>query len=181
MHKLRKCVPTAVSLVRLILAPFVFMAARDGRWQDALLLFALSLLSDYLDGYLAIRLDARTRAGKQIDRLCDFSMTVGGVAGIVASKEFSPYAREIAIALFTILPISLTATLFAPKKNAICRICAAVSPIIFLLLMVAISTCYSVMGFGPEITKWLMITLAISSPLLIRHKWHRFLAWAGLL
>jgi len=180
MHKARKCIPSLVSMVRPIIAPFVFLTGSSGRWEEAFWLFAVSLLSDYLDGFLAIRLDARTTWGKQIDRASDFAMTVGGLAGIIASEEFSPFAPTIIAAMFLCLPISVIATFLSPGKHALCRICAAVSPMIFLSLMIGMALCYAAMGLGLATTKWLALTFALIAPLAIWHKRHRFQAWLGI-
>jgi len=178
--KAKKCIPSLVSLVRPILAPFVFLAATSGRWQEAFWLFAISLLSDYLDGLLAIALDAKTVWGKRIDRAADFSMTLSGLAGIVGAQEFSPFAPAIISGALSCLPISFAATFLSPEKHWLCRTAKAISPLIFLALMIAVGTCYAVMGIGMETTKWLLLACALISPFAIWQKRHRFQAWLGI-
>lgn len=64
-------IPNALSLVRLAAVPFVYSDLVAGRlWRAVLLLTALSL-TDWFDGYLARRLDQRSRLGELLDPLGD--------------------------------------------------------------------------------------------------------------
>jgi cardiolipin synthase (CMP-forming) len=64
-------IPNALSLVRLAAVPLVFLDLVAGRlWRGVLLLVALSM-TDWFDGYLARRLDQRSRLGELLDPLGD--------------------------------------------------------------------------------------------------------------
>jgi cardiolipin synthase (CMP-forming) len=64
-------VPNALSILRLVAIPIVFLDLVAGRlWRGVALLVVLSL-TDWLDGYLARRLDQRSRLGELLDPLGD--------------------------------------------------------------------------------------------------------------
>ncbi len=66
--------PGALSIVRLALAPLIFLAVSDGRLSPALALLALAGVTDLLDGRLARRLDAATASGAYLDVVADFGV-----------------------------------------------------------------------------------------------------------
>jgi cardiolipin synthase len=63
--------PNLLTLVRLLLAPFVFAAIGNGRPRPALLLFACAALTDSLDGLLARRFGQTTPVGAYLDPIAD--------------------------------------------------------------------------------------------------------------
>jgi cardiolipin synthase (CMP-forming) len=63
--------PNLLSLLRLALAPYVFVLVGTRRFQAALVLFAVAALTDGLDGYLARRCRWRTRLGVFLDPAAD--------------------------------------------------------------------------------------------------------------
>jgi len=64
-------IPTAVSALRLILAPCVAAAVLAGQYWTALFLCLGAGITDFLDGYLARRLRAISRAGAYLDPISD--------------------------------------------------------------------------------------------------------------
>jgi len=63
--------PNLLTIVRLLLAPFVFRAIIDGRHTAALVLFACAALTDGLDGMLARRFGQTTSTGAFLDHIAD--------------------------------------------------------------------------------------------------------------
>lgn len=68
--------PNRISLIRLLLvAPFVILLTNQRTWPQAryaaMVIFAGMAMSDFLDGVLARRLNARTRLGAILDPLAD--------------------------------------------------------------------------------------------------------------
>jgi cardiolipin synthase len=72
-------IPNALTLLRFALVPAIALALLRGDTLLALLLFALSALSDAVDGHLARRWNQRTRFGAVADPLADklTMLTVG--------------------------------------------------------------------------------------------------------
>jgi cardiolipin synthase len=63
--------PNAVSVARLVLAPFVAWAIVADRSGLALVLFGIAALTDFLDGYLARNIQAATMVGQYLDPIAD--------------------------------------------------------------------------------------------------------------
>jgi len=73
--------PNRVTLIRLVLVPpYVVLLMNQHRWQFArylaLSIFVVMGLSDYLDGVLARRMNARTRLGAILDPLADKALII---------------------------------------------------------------------------------------------------------
>lgn len=67
-------IPNSLSVFRLILIPcfiFAFFLPNESRYLIAALIFVLSGLTDYFDGYIARRLNQITDVGKLLDPLAD--------------------------------------------------------------------------------------------------------------
>lgn len=64
-------VPNVVTLSRLVLTVPVFLAVEARLWKLALVFFVFGALSDYLDGFLARKLNQITNVGKVIDQIVD--------------------------------------------------------------------------------------------------------------
>jgi phosphatidylglycerophosphate synthase len=65
-------VPLALSLVRIAVLPFFFFLYNAGDTDLCLILFAISVFSDFFDGYLARKLNVITRFGSYVDASADF-------------------------------------------------------------------------------------------------------------
>lgn len=63
--------PNLVTLSRLLASPLAVYLILNEAWTVAFWLFLIAGLSDALDGYLAVRLNAHTRVGSILDPLAD--------------------------------------------------------------------------------------------------------------
>jgi cardiolipin synthase (CMP-forming) len=63
--------PNLVTLLRLLLAPFVAADILEGYYRRAIALFLFAGLTDVIDGLLARKLDASTRTGAYLDPIAD--------------------------------------------------------------------------------------------------------------
>lgn len=81
-------IPNFISLLRLISIPLIaYMLYTDRKWA-ALIILALSALSDWLDGFLARRMHQISKIGQLLDPLADrllifCSVLVFGMAGLL--------------------------------------------------------------------------------------------------
>lgn len=64
-------IPTLITAVRIVCVPFLAKAIAAQSWGSALALFAVSALSDALDGYCARLLNARSTFGAMLDPIAD--------------------------------------------------------------------------------------------------------------
>jgi len=81
--------PNALTLLRLVLAPALLWLLLWRFDRPALALFAVSALTDYLDGMLARRWNERTRFGAIADPVAD-KLTVGLVVLTLAAQGSLP-------------------------------------------------------------------------------------------
>jgi cardiolipin synthase len=68
---MRITIPTQITLVRLLLVPFVAMSILYHRYGLALLIFTISGVSDLLDGLLARTLKQKSKLGALLDPMAD--------------------------------------------------------------------------------------------------------------
>lgn len=73
--------PNKISIARIVLTPFLIWIGWNRQAALFLVLLALLLISDFLDGFLARRLHQETRLGSQLDTAGDVLMTVCAIAG----------------------------------------------------------------------------------------------------
>ena len=77
-----KNLPNLISALRLIMSPYVLIFALRGEVNQSMLLFALLLISDALDGAIARLLGAETRLGKMLDPLADKTLILCGLIAV---------------------------------------------------------------------------------------------------
>jgi cardiolipin synthase len=70
-------VPNLITLLRLILTPFVILAIVQGRHLQALAIFAFAAFTDLLDGATARRFGVATAAGAYLDPIADKCLLSG--------------------------------------------------------------------------------------------------------
>jgi len=106
-------VPNLVSFVRLAAIPvFCWLVLGPEEWTAATILFALIALTDWVDGYLARRLDQVSKLGKALDPVADrlliaAAVVVGLIAGIVpAVIGITLMVREVYMAFVTFIVVS---------------------------------------------------------------------------
>ncbi len=74
-----------LSFARLLALPVIYLDLVNGRWLRAFVLLAVFSATDWLDGYLARRLDQMTRLGTLLDPISDrLLFVVVGIGFVVA-------------------------------------------------------------------------------------------------
>ncbi len=77
--------PNVLSFLRLAALPVIYLDLVAGRWLRAFVLLAVFSATDWLDGYLARRLDQVTRLGALLDPISDRALFVVVGVGFVVS------------------------------------------------------------------------------------------------
>jgi cardiolipin synthase len=78
-------IPNALSLARLLALPIIYLDLVDGRLTRAFVLLVVFAATDWLDGYLARRLDQISRLGTLLDPISDRALfLVVGIGFVVA-------------------------------------------------------------------------------------------------
>ncbi len=107
-------VPNFVSLIRIFLAPVLLMAGMTGREDLFLWGFAGSLLTDFLDGFLARLLDQQSKLGSQLDTIGDvLTGAVVILGGLLLWPDLIRYEAGWFAALVVMLASSGLVTLLA--------------------------------------------------------------------
>jgi cardiolipin synthase len=89
-------IPNVLSFVRLALVPVFLLFLLDGQDIAALVTLAVSGFTDFLDGFLARRLNQVTRLGQLLDPAADRLYILAAVLGLVM-RELIPLWLVIAI------------------------------------------------------------------------------------
>jgi cardiolipin synthase len=112
--QLIRLVPNLISLARLALVPVVLHAIWMRQYEWALLWCALAGLSDGLDGFLARRLNAISRAGAYLDPLAD-KLLLSGIYLTLGLDRAIPwwltavvFGRDVLMLLFIAAAILFT-------------------------------------------------------------------------
>jgi cardiolipin synthase len=110
-------IPNVLSFTRLAAIPvFWWLLLGADNVTAATILFALIATTDWIDGYLARRLDQVSKLGKALDPVADRLMIASGViAGLIAGIVPSPIglvliAREVYMAIVTLFVFSRART-----------------------------------------------------------------------
>ncbi len=89
-------IPNVLSFVRLALVPVFLLFLIDGQDVAALITLAVSGFTDFLDGFLARRLNQVTRLGQLLDPAADRLYILAAVLGLVM-RELIPLWLVVAI------------------------------------------------------------------------------------
>ena len=95
-----------ITIVRILLAPIIFLFLIFGNYLVCIILFFLAGLTDYFDGYLARKYNAESQIGEILDPIADKILVVFLLIGLsvkldstlIASLSSLIIAREIGIA-----------------------------------------------------------------------------------
>lgn len=101
-------VPNILTLLRIILIPvFILAYYLPFRWANeaALTLFVLAALTDWLDGYLARRLNQSSRFGAFLDPVADKLMVVTALVLLVSDPEIQEQALDHRLFIVVVLII----------------------------------------------------------------------------
>lgn len=108
--------PNAVTALRLALIPlYVILVSRTHHWAIAAWLLATLGATDWIDGYLARRLNQTSNVGKILDPVADRLLVISGVITIAAVGAVpwwfagATLAREILVSAMTLVLAALGA------------------------------------------------------------------------
>jgi cardiolipin synthase len=107
-------VANGLSFLRLVALPIIYLDLLDERWLRAFVLLVVFSLTDWLDGYLARRMDQVTRLGKLLDPISDRLLFVVIGVGFVVTGLLPLW---IVLVLVVRDALVLTAGLFLLSKG----------------------------------------------------------------
>lgn len=110
-------VPNVVTVLRLAALPFIWHSLVTARFWQALVLIAVFAATDWIDGYLARRLDQVTRLGQLLDPLADRALlAVTAIAMVVAGVL--PWWAVAAVVVRDLIVLLVAAVLVAGPSQA---------------------------------------------------------------
>lgn len=85
--------PMIATYSRIAIAPFMFIVLIDWKWAGvvAAILFALASVTDWLDGYLARKLNATSNMGKLMDPIADKILVTIALIILLDMQRIDPF------------------------------------------------------------------------------------------
>jgi CDP-diacylglycerol--glycerol-3-phosphate 3-phosphatidyltransferase len=136
-----------LSLLRLVLSPFLFLAIKANNLPSIITLTAIALLSDFFDGQLARRFDSISDAGKILDPLADKVCVAMAALALTLYGDFPLslliiiVARDLAITIFGLLIMSKRR--FIPVSNRPGKVTVFILAVILLVYVFKLEAFYS--------------------------------------
>lgn len=87
-----KTVPNILTLIRILLLPFIVVLIVKGKFSFALFLFIISAITDFLDGYIARKSKSITSLGMLLDPVADKLLTSSTLISLAYVKLCDPYS-----------------------------------------------------------------------------------------
>ena len=87
-----KTVPNILTLIRILLLPFIVVLIVKGKFYFALFLFIISAITDFLDGYIARKFKSITSLGMLLDPVADKLLTSSTLISLAYVKLCDPYS-----------------------------------------------------------------------------------------
>jgi CDP-diacylglycerol--glycerol-3-phosphate 3-phosphatidyltransferase len=87
-----KTVPNVLTLIRILLLPFIVVLIVKGKFTLALFLFVVSAITDFLDGYIARKSKSITSLGILLDPVADKLLTSSTLISLAYVKLCDPYS-----------------------------------------------------------------------------------------
>lgn len=109
-------VPNAISLIRIMALPWIWVELSNARLGRALALVLVFSATDWVDGYLARRLDQVSRVGQLLDPLADRALFAVVAVG-TAMAGLLPWWIVIAILARDIVVVAAAAVLLAGRAS----------------------------------------------------------------
>lgn len=171
-----KWLPNALSLSRVGFGPLVAYFAISRQWEWALAALLAGLVTDWLDGWFAIKLDAKSHFGATVlEPICDFVLSAGAVGGLVLTG----YISWLQLGVMAFLFVGGGIWDFVLDSGPLKRFSHAWQPLYYLAVIIVVTLIY-VRNFDPD---YFGVTMIITPPVLVLvgyKKRHRLFEWLGV-
>ncbi len=176
-------IPNFVSSLRVFASPFLAHAKSHEQPELAFALFVFIGLTDYLDGALAIRLNAISERGKRwVDPVCDFVAALGVIYGFTFQDDNYQQRLWIAAAL-----VASTVLLKFAKEQwwwnwpRLKAFAYGFLPVFYCACVAVFMYMYAAAAIDPKVMWWLDWLVVPIVGILSYSKRHRFKDWFGSL
>lgn len=156
-------IPNALTIVRLVMVPlFVWAYLAGYRVPAALAIFCAASLTDFLDGYLARRLQQITNFGKLFDPLADKLLVVCALVCHAVAGVF-PWAAVVIIAAKELIMVTGGTLLLRRGVVVHANWFGKIATVFFVAALIAgfFHDALAAWGYGVDV--WLMWTAVVLS------------------
>jgi phosphatidylglycerophosphate synthase len=169
-----KQIPNALSISRIFFGAGVLVASLYSSWIIAFYLFIIGLFTDWLDGYLAIKLCAKSRTGElYLDTIGDLGLCAGGIAGLYLAGYVS---FMFCMFLFISTSLLFYGIFSFDDGHFWHKLCNGVMPFYYLLIIAITAYGYAILSF-PDKKTLIVISYMPVGIVLIATKTHRVKSW----
>lgn len=96
----KQTVPWAITSLRLVALPFLIYSFNQQIHVAAYALFLFAMFTDFLDGYVAKKLEATSRLGSYFDVTADFLLVSGMFITFVLEEFYPPWILLLIVFVF---------------------------------------------------------------------------------
>ncbi|MBP2045726.1 CDP-alcohol phosphatidyltransferase family protein [Methanobacterium aggregans] len=146
----RSFIPSGVSSIRFLIAPLFVFTFFKGLYSISMILFAFACFTDFMDGYIARKMNSTSNAGAYMDVLADFVLILVCFSAFVLVGWYDPMVLVLIITMFSLF--IATSGLETPVYDPVGKYLGA-----FLMGMVVISLLLP----QPSVRQILMISLTL--------------------
>jgi phosphatidylglycerophosphate synthase len=140
-NSIRKYIPSGITFIRIILAPFLFYAVINNFYISSIIIFLVAVSTDALDGYSARKLGTSSSPGAYFDITADFILILAGFSAFIISGTY-PFGVLILI-VFMFLQFLLTSKARIPIYDPVGKYYGA---FLFLTIFISLITTNSTLN-----------------------------------
>ena len=170
-------VPNILSLSRIVFAFAVFWFGRRHHWSPAFICLLAALATDWFDGFLATKLSAQTKLGEQLEDICDLSLSIGCLAGLLYGGIIG-WTIVIVVAILA-LGLSSGIALSKPGRRYF-RFSNGMSAFSYLLVVLTSAAIYAWLALGKQQALTLLpigLGVGMAAAYYKRHRIREWLMW----
>ena len=135
-------IPNTLTVMRIILVPVIIILLMQGAFFKALILFAITGITDGLDGFLARYLDQQTTLGAYLDPIADKALIMSCFITLSVKNVIPGWLTVIVISrdCIILLGISVLALMSVPYEIRPSRISKATTALQILAVIYVLAT-----------------------------------------
>ncbi len=128
-----------LTILRIIMVPIFMYMLLDSEFEWAIIIFVLASFTDFLDGYLARKLNLVTNLGKFLDPLADKILVLAGFIAFVEMGDIPSWAvliivsRELVVSVFRAIAASKNIVIAAGIWGKLKTVSQMISVVLFIL------------------------------------------------
>jgi len=98
----RSFIPSGISSIRFLIVPIFVFTFFKGLYSISMILFAFACFTDFMDGYVARKMDATSNVGAYMDVAADFVLIMACFSAYVLVGWYDPLVLVLIITMFSL-------------------------------------------------------------------------------